>query len=194
MRFKAYISEGVIVPPNLNIKTTDIKKLKKQFKGYITFKMSDGGAHASYIPENGNIVVYLDVDGDMTPEVLEALIQHEIIHSIQDKKSGKKMAKSIQDDFKKLKEYNDYIQDMDDDEEVDPKIIKAYQTLIAKMDFLNHEEEMTYSYMYAKMYKSLSPKEVIDKMTKEWVKWTDKKPSKRMMKYFGSYWMVRKDL
>ncbi|MCD6435955.1 MAG: hypothetical protein J7L15_06160 [Clostridiales bacterium] len=201
MSFKNYlqdtqnINEGIIVPPKLNIKTLDIKKLNKQFQNtIISFQMSDGGAHASYVPENEEIIVYLDADGGMDFNTLEALIQHEIIHSTQDQKSGMRMADAIQKDFKKLRILNAKVASCEDGEELCPVLIKDYKNLIAKMDFLNHEEEMAYAYMYAKMYKSLSIKDVLKKMADEWVGWTNKSPSKRMMKYFGSYWMIKDDL
>ena len=194
MKFKKYLqTEGVIVPDKINIKTTDIKKLNKQFKdSIIEFKQSDGGPHGGYVPALDKIVIY--VDPEMPTSALESLVQHEIIHLIQDKKSGGRMAASIQKEYEKLKEIEEYIEDLDDDEEVPVDLVKLYQDLTVKMEFLNPEEEMTYSYMYAKMYKNLPVKEVIKKMTDEWVKWTNQKPSKRMLKYFYSYWTIRKDL
>lgn len=195
MDFKNYLHEAVIVPPKLSIKTNDIKKLEKQFKNtIITFEISDGGTHAAYVPENESIIVYLDKDGDTPPAALEAIIQHEIIHSIQDDKSNMRMADNIQIGFEQLRAMNKEILSIDDDEEIDPKLVKKYQDLVAKMDFLNPEEEMAYAYMYVKMYKELNLKELLKKMTAEWVKWTNKKPSKKMLKYFYSYWMIRKEL
>ena len=84
MTFKTYL-EAVIVPLKLNIKTTNIKKLNKQFKdSIITFEYAEG-ASAAYHPQFGSITVYITKD---TPHhAIEALVQHELIHQVQDKKS-----------------------------------------------------------------------------------------------------------
>ena len=194
MRFKKYLqTEGVIVPDKINIKTTNIDNLNKQFKhSIIEFKLSDGGPHAGYVPALDKIIVY--VDPEMPTSALEALIQHELIHLLQDKKSGGRMASNIQKEFEKLREIEEYINDLDDDDKVPIELVKLYNDLKTKMEFLNPEEEMAYSYMYTKMYKKLPVKEVIKKMSNEWKEWTSKKPSKRMLKYFYSYWIIRKDL
>lgn len=198
MKFQQYcqsLREGIIVPPKLNIKTLDIKKLNKQFQNtIISFEMSDGGMHAAYVPENEEIIVYLDVDGEMNIPSLEAVLQHEIIHSIQDDKSGMRMAKSIQTDYEKIRDMNAEVAKYADGEEIPPTLTKNYEELEAKMNFLNPEEEMAYAYMYAKMYKNLNIKEVLKKMKIEWKKWSNKTPSKRLLKYFGSYWMVKDKL
>ena len=199
MDFKAFLNEGIIVPPKLDIKTNDIKKLNKQFKGYsnpaILFK-SDTGPHGAYIPKLDQIVIY--IDDEIQPSAIEAILQHEIIHSIQDKKSGMRMAKDIQDQQDKIRDLEDYVDDMDDDEEIDPvlltKIMTLKQKLEIEMEHLNPEEEMVYSYMYAKMYKTQDFKTVLGTLQQEWKDWTNTKPSKRMLKYFGLYWQVRKDL
>lgn len=195
MRFKSYLLEGIIVPEKISINTLDINKLNKQFKDtIISFEKSDGGAHAAYVPENEEIIVYLDADGEMDTKTLETLVQHEVIHSIQDNKSGMRMADVIQKDYEKLRAMNLEVANLKDDDEISPEFMKKYKELEAKMNFLNPEEQMAYAYMYAKMYKKLSIKEVMKKMTDEWKKWSNQKPSKKMLKYFYSYWTVRKDL
>jgi len=199
MNFLSFLQEGIIVPPKLSIKTTDIKKLNKQFKGYsnpeIIFK-ADTGPHGSYVPALDQIIIY--VDDSVQPEAIEAILQHEIIHSIQDKKSGMRMMQDIQKQQEQITALADYVDDLDDEEEIDPLMLanleKQRTTLQNKMEFLNHEEMMTYSYMYAKMYKAKKFKVVLKQLQDEWLEWTDKKVSRKMMKYFAMYWQVRKDL
>lgn len=203
MKFKTYlktqnISEGIIVPDKIKINSkdaNDIKKLNKQFKDtVISFEMSNGGAHAAYVPELDEIIVYLDKDGEMDAGTLETLIQHELIHLTQDQKSGMRMGPTIQKDYEKLRAMNKEVQKCGEDEEICPNLIKDYRELVAKMDYLNPEEEMAYAFMYAKMYRKLKMKEVLKKMFNEWKEWTSKKPSKRMLKYFYSYWMIKDEL
>ena len=192
MNFKSFLHEAIIIPPKLKITTTDIKKLNKQFKDtIISFELSDGGPHAAYVPELEVVKVY--VDPEMTPKVLEALIQHELIHVEQDKKSGMRMGPQIAKNFKKLKEIEEYIEDTDEDE-VEPEVLKAYEDIVKDMDFLNDEERMVYAYMFVKLRPSDNIKDAIKFMNDEWIKWTNKKPTKKMSKYFASYWMVKDKL
>ena len=199
MNFKSYINEGIIVPPKLSITTNDIKKLNQQFKKYknpdIIFK-SDTGPHGAYIPKLDQIIIYVVQDQD--PSSIETILQHEIIHTIQDQKSGMRMAKNIQDQMDKIRDLEDYVDDLDDDEEIDPVLLTQIMSLKNKleieMEHLNPEEEMTYAYMYVKMYKSLGLKVALGNLQKEWKEWTTKKPSNRMLKYFSMYWAVKDDL
>ena len=199
MKFSSYLSEGIIVPPKLSIKTNDIKKLNKQFKGYkhpsITFQ-ADTGPHGAYIPKLDKIIIY--IDDEIQPETIESILQHEIIHSIQDMKSGMKMAKSIEKQQDKIRDLESYVDDLDDDEEIDPillsNILQLKKKLEIDMEHLNPEEEMVYAYMYAKMYKSKDFKEVLEILQTEWLKWTNQKPTQRYLKYFALYWAVRKEL
>ncbi len=195
MTFKNYLNEGIIVPKKLNIKTTNIKKLNKQFKDTIlhfVYTKENEAPRGSYIPSENEIYIY--VDKEMPLVVLEALIQHELIHLEQDKRSGGRMAQDIEKDFKILKDIEEYISSLDDDETIPEETIKLYQDTKIKMEHLNHEEEMTYSYMYVKIYSDESMNKVIERMKNDWKEWTGKSPTKKMMKYFGSYWMVKNEL
>jgi len=199
MNFKAFLNEGIIVPPKLDIKTNDISKLNKQFKSYsnpsIIFK-ADTGPHGAYVPKNDQIIIYLVPD--METSAIEAILQHEVIHSIQDLRSGMKMAVDIQKQQDKIRDLESYVDDLDDDEEIDPvlltQIMKLKQKLEIEMEHLNPEEEMVYAYMYAKMYKTLGFKVAFGNLQREWLEWTEQKPSKRLMKYFGLYWTVKGEL
>ena len=204
MNFKNYIQEsqdiqeGIIVPPKLKIKTNDITSLNKQFKGHnpeIKFKR-DTGTHGEYIPALDQIIIYVDTTTEA--DAIEVILQHEIIHSIQDKKSGMRMAQDIQKQQQEITDLCSYVDDLDDDEVIDPKklqvIMSLRQKLQVKMEFLNHEEEMTYAYMYAKMYKKLGFKKALKNLQDEWKEWTTKKPSNRMLKYFAMYWQLKDQL
>jgi len=199
MNFKNYIQEGIIVPPKIKIKTNDITSLNKQFKGYsdpeIKFEW-DTGTHGEYIPALDQIIIY--VDDTATPDIIEVILQHEIIHSVQDKKSGMRMALDIQKQQQEITNLSSYVDDLDDDEEIDvdllQKIMSLKKKLQNKMEFLNHEEEMTYSFMYAKMYKNLGFKKAMKQLQDEWLEWTDKKPTNRMLKYFAMYWQLKDQL
>ena len=194
MTFKTYL-EAVIVPPQLKITTTDIKKLNKQFKNTIVefiYTKEGESPHGGYRPGEDSIVIR--VEKDMPLNVLETLIQHELIHLEQDKRSGGRMAADIAKDFKILKDIEEYIKSLDEDEEVDPATLKLYQDTVIKMDHLNKEEYQTYAYMYAKLFKDKKINDVIKIMQKDWMTWTNKKVSNRMLKYFASYWIIKEKL
>ncbi len=196
MTFKDYISEGIIVPTKIKITTTDIKKLNKIFKDTIIEFDYDTGEHGAYLPQFNKIVIYITKE---TPfSIIEALIQHEIIHSIQDKKSGMRMNKTIQTEFQSMQDLMDEVDDLDDDDEIDSYILvdlmKKYNDLHTKAKYLNDEERMTYAYMFVKLRRNDDFKKVINKANEDWYKWTKQKMNKKMMKYFYSYWMVKDSL
>ncbi len=196
MRFKEFLQEGIIVPKKLNIKSNDVDELNKQFKNEkIEFKW-DTGPHGAYIPKLDKIIIYLVPD--MEYDLIATLISHEVIHLTQDMKSGMRMGAVIQKEQDEIRNLAGYLDDLDDDEEVSDELLakleKMKKDIEIKMDHLNPEEEMAYAYMYAKMYQTQPFKKVLKGLSDEWVSWTNQKPSKRMLKYFGMYWMIRKDL
>jgi len=204
MNFKAYLQEGIIVPKKISIKTTDIKKLQKQFEqdpiiGYnFHYTEEDQPASAAYLADdedNINIEVY--VKPGMNPKELEALIQHEIIHTIQDDKSGYRMAQELAKEFQARQKINDKIKKVcPTDKNALPKCIKLSQELEkwqAKHSFGSHQEEMTYAYMFVKGRKNDNPKDVMDE-AKKWLNSQGAKFTKRMRKYFGMYWAVKGEL
>lgn len=196
MHFKNYLQEAVIVPPKLNIKTNDIKKLNKQFKDTIISFDYDEGEHAAYHPQYNTITVYIT---KTTPHhVIEALVQHEVIHQIQDQKSGKRMQADIEAQHSIVKGYLEELDMLDDDDEIDEYIAAELMDKINKVrikaQHLNDEERMTYAMMFVKLRSSNDIKKVLDEANKHWIQFTGIKMNKKMMKYFASYWMVKEKL
>jgi len=199
MGFKKYIKEAVIVPERIKITSNDPEVLNKQFKHRktpsIVFKY-DTGPHGAYVPKLDTIFIYL-VPG-MDFNTIETLINHEIIHTIQDKRSGMRMAQNIQREMEEIRSLEDYLEDIDDDEEIQPelltKLLKLKKDLEIKMEHLNPEEEMAYAYMFVKMYKQKGFKTVLQNLQSNWLKWTNTKPTKRMLKYLALYWSVKDEL
>ena len=193
MRFKEF-REAVIVPPKLNIKTNDIKKLNRQFKDTIIsfngYVKTPGEMNAAYIPEIDEI--HIEITKDASYNTIEALLQHEIIHSIQDSKSGMRMAASIEKERQQQIEVTNQIKKAKESDL--PGLLKKLEQLEVKRAFLNHEEEMTYAYMAVKLRDSENPSEVIKKFQGWWNQETQTKLSKRFMKYFNSYWTVKDEL
>jgi hypothetical protein len=166
------------------------------FEGYVD---SMDEMEASYIPELDEIQVYIHKSAPLN--TIEALVQHEIIHMMQDDSSGMRMAKSIEKERKAQLAVSKQIMKLQkkkkktpQDEEKITELIKQLENLEVKRAFDNHEEKMTYAYMAVKMRGSDNPKEVIDDFNKWWVNMTGKKMDKQMLKYFGSYWMVKEKL
>lgn len=200
MRFRQYLQEAVIVPDRIKITTTDIDELEAQFADTIvTFEEVDDINHTGggYIPELDEIEVR--VHPDMNLNSLEAIINHEIIHSIQDQKSNMRMAASIEKERLQQKKITTKIQKLDMSKPAHvPKIMKLAKELEkteVKRAFDNAEEKMTYAYMAVKMRGSENIKEVIKDFNNWWTKMTNgKKMDKRMLKYFYSYWMIKDKL
>lgn len=193
MHFKNYLNEAVIIPPKLSIKTNDIKKLNKQFKDTIISFDYDTGEHAAYLPQFNKIVVHITKD---TPHhVIEALIQHEIIHQIQDQKSGKRMQADIEAQHAVVKGYLEELDYLDDDDEVDSYIAQDIMDKInkarIKAQHLNDEERMAYAMMFVKLRSSDNIKAVQKEANKHWIQFTGQGMDKKLMKYFASYWLVK---
>ncbi len=187
------INEAVIVPPKLNIKTNDIKKLNRQFKDTIISFKYDEGEHAAYRPELDEIVVYITPD---TPHhVIEALLQHELIHQIQDERSGMRMQADIEAQYNIVKGYLKELDDLDDTDEVDPDVASEIMGKIKKAQIkaqhLNDEERMTYSAMFIKLRSSNNIKQIVKEANEHWIQFTGEKMNKKMLKYLYSYWLIR---
>jgi len=201
MRFKDYITEKVIIPDKLKITTSDVDKLNKQFKNYpVKFKFvevdSDTEPSAGYIPKDNTIRV--SINKDLPLKVIEALIQHEIIHYIQNQKSGNRMQADIERSAKLMKDIMDQVDDWEDDAENGPAAIaylaKKYKELHTKAKYLNDEERQTYAYMFVKLRSSDNIKEVIKEANKMWLDLTNEKMNNKMLKYFYMYWQVKDQL
>ena len=201
MSFKNYLQEAVIVPEKIKITTTDVNKLNKQFKNYpvkFVFREIDTDTEpaAGYTPKNNTITV--SINNTVPLIAVEALIQHEIIHTIQDKKSGSRMQADIEHSAKLMKDIVDQVDDWEDDDENGPQAIsylaKEYQKLQTKAKFLNDEERMTYAYMFVKLRSSDSIRKVLKEANKMWVDLTNEKMNNKMMKYFYMYWSVKGEL
>lgn len=193
MKFKQYLNEAVIVPPKLNIKTNDIKKLNKQFKDTIISFEYDTGEHAAYLPKLQKIVVHITKD---TPHhVIEALIQHELIHQVQDKKSGNRMQADIEAQHAVVSGYLEELDMLDDGDEIDDYIAAELMGKInkarIKAQHLNDEERMAYAMMFVKLRSSNNIKDVLKEANKHWIQFTGQAMDKKLMKYFASYWMVK---
>lgn len=199
MNFKNFLSdlaEGIIIPNKIVIKSNDIKKLNKQFKDTIISFEYDTGEHAAYLPQFNKIKVYITKD---TPHhVIEALVQHEVIHSIQDKKSGNRMQADIEAQYAIVRGYLDELDDLDDEDEVDGYIAQELMNKIKKAQIkaqhLNDEERQAYAYMFVKLRGSNNIKEVLKQANEHWVQFTGQKMDNKLKKYFASYWMVREKL
>jgi hypothetical protein len=196
MKFREYLQEAVIVPKKIKITTNDINKLNKQFKDTIVRFDYDTGPHAAYNPQFGTVTVWIEKD---TPHnVIEALIQHELIHVAQDKRSGGRMEADIEKRKDELEDILDELDDLDDCDQIDPAVCKElmqrYKQLQINAEHLNDEERMTYAYMFVKLRTSDNIKQVINKANVDWKKWTNQKMNKKMLKYFYSYWMIKDEL
>ena len=204
MKFRQYcqdLREAIIIPDKLSIKTNDIKELNKQFKDYpinFVFKEvnDDTEPAAGYIPKNNTITV--SINKQMPLVTIEALIQHEIIHSIQNIKSGNRMQADIEKSARLMQDIIDQVNDWEDDDEYGPQAIaylaKEYQKLRTNAKYLNDEERMTYAYMFVKLRTSDNIREVINNANKMWIDLTQEKMNKKMMKYFYMYWQVKDKL
>lgn len=196
MKFKDLL-EGIIVPKKLKITTTDIDELEELFAATIvTFEEADevDECRAAYIPELDEIIVH--VHPDMNINTLEYLIQHEIIHSIQDDKSNMRMAASIEKERIAIDKVTKKIQKLNPKKDID-KIMKLSQELSdleADRGFLNVEEYMTYAYAFVKLRKNDNYNQTLKEAEEWWKKITGKKLDKKLLKYFGSYWLVRDEL
>ncbi len=197
MRFKEYLDdvhEAIIVPDKIEIKTTDVKKLNKQFKNtIISFSEVDSmdATGASYLPQIGEITVR--VYKDMPLNTLEYLIQHEIIHEIQDKKSGDRMALDLVKRGKQIEEIQakiDYYSDLGEDQKVEA-LQKKMERLQDNNRYYNVEEYMTYAYAAVKLAK---PGDSMNKVQADFELWWGREMTKQMLKYFRSYWMVKNEL
>jgi asparagine synthetase B (glutamine-hydrolysing) len=106
------------------------------------------------------------------------------------------MLNSIDKEMKEQKEITKKILSLDKDKDLKEiiSLAKKLETLETKRAFLNNEEYMAYAYMAVKMRGSENIKEVLNDFNKWWLKMTNKKMPKKMMKYFYSYWMVKDDL
>ena len=193
MRFKSYLNEAVIVPSKLNIKTNNIKTLNKQFKDTIISFEYDEGEHAAYHPQFNTITVHITPN---TPHhVIEALVQHELIHQAQDKRSGNRMQADIEAQYTVVQGYLDELDHLDDSDEVDSYIADELMGKIKKAQIkaqhLNDEERMAYAMMFVKLRSSNNIKEVLKEADKHWIQFTGQKMDKKLMKYFASYWMIK---
>ncbi len=200
MNFKNYLKEAVIIPKKIVIKTNDIGKLNKQFKNYpinFIFKYAEDGQDesAGYIPKDNKITVIIKPE---TPQhVIEALVQHEIIHSIQDNKSGKRMQADIEKSASMLKQIVadvDYWADEEHGEEAISYLAKEYQKIQTKAKFLNDEERMTYAYMFVKLRGCNDIRQVMKDANEMWTAMADEKMNNKMLKYFYMYWQVKEEL
>ena len=194
MRFKTFL-EAVIVPDKIRITTTDIKKLNNQFKNTnITFDY-DTGEHAAYHPNLGTITVYITKE---TPfHIIEALLQHELIHQVQDIKSGRRMQADIERQYAIVQGYLEELEQFKDDE-IDDLIAADLMDKInkarIKAQHLNDEERMTYAMMFVKLRSSDNIKSVLKEADKHWRQFTGVGLDKKIMKYFYSYWLVKNEL
>lgn len=201
LKFKNYLNstleplqEGIIIPDKLKIVTTNIKKLNKQFQNtIISFEEVDSEEEVggSYIPATEEIII--NVYKNMSLNTLEALINHEIIHSIQDDKSSMRMEQELNAEYKKIE---NLVKKLDSLNSKSPE----YNIVKAKLDkssfkhlFGTHQEKMTYSYMFVKMAKDKNLN-TPDEVVQEAEKWLNIKLDKQFKKYIGMYWMVRNEL
>ena len=213
MRFKNYLQEGIIVPDKINVKTRNIDKLNKQFQSLgaildldIEFQNTPidpkTGKHydssAEYVPDLDTIYIYLH------PEVpyntIEYLIQHEIIHYFQDKRSNWRMAHEEMKRKTKIDSVVNTLMKLGGSPEecaIHPNfspLCKELSNLQREKQFLNHQEEMAYAYAMVKLRDSDDFKKVFKDYQKWWIKETGKKISKRMMNYIYQYWIVKDQL
>jgi len=179
--FKDYfldLTEKVIVPDGLNIDTKDIEKLNKKYQKFgFNFKNTKKQSSANYT-ETGEINVKINPDEDLRD--IDTLINHEIIHQIQDKKSGGKMSaynKKLVDQIKNAKG-------------------KRKEELIQKQQYENAEDLMAYSYMLVrdrKKYNIKSPEDVVKFMV-DWVQIKNPKLLQKLKNYANQYWVLRNKL
>ena len=194
MTFKNYIAEAVIVPKKLTIKTTDIKKLNKQFKDTIVSFEYDTGEHAAYLPQLSQIKVYIT---KATPHnTIEALLQHELIHLEQDKKSGMRMQADIEKSHQIVQNYLDDLEEFEDEipDEVAADMLKQIDRQRVIAQHLNDEERMTYAMMFVKLRKTENIHQLIKDANEMWKVWTNEKMNNKMLKYIYSYWLVKDEL
>jgi len=160
---------------------------------FVDYADSHDEMAAAYIPGTGDIEVYIHPDASFN--TIEALIQHELIHYAQDQKSGMKMAREEINRLKKYKETEKEIKKAKIDcYNQHHKLCDKLEDLETERRFLNHQEFMTYAYMFVKLRKNDNMKETLKEAGDWWKRMTGKKMSKRMLKYFYSYWMVKDEL
>jgi hypothetical protein len=195
-KFKDYLNEKVIIPNKYDFKTTDVTTLNDWYNddGFeFTEIDEDEELRAGYDPKTGIINVYVPENYDDL-EMLNTLIEHEVIHKIQDKlskgKMGERLLKSI-DEINKLKQ-----QKKREPEEKIDAIEKKIQKLQNDVRYKNQEELMTYSYMVTKLrkrYKMKNAKDVYEYL-KKWLEIEDKRLLKKLKNYTKQYWKFKDKL
>ncbi len=203
MNFKDYINElneGIIVPEKLNINTLNVDKLNKKYnKKNIYFTLADvPDPKGSFDNTDGTIKI--EYSDSTSLDQLEATVNHEVIHSIQSKLSKGNFDKTV---HKKINKMNDIIQKLMDmqndgsafeDFEKFSKVLATHSKLNREFTFNSSEEKMAYAYTIIKMRKVLGLSSV-----NHIVKWfkanqKDFNIDKKLLKYIGSYWLVRDEL
>ena len=106
------------------------------------------------------------------------------------------MAANIEKERIAIDKLTKKIQKLNPKKEID-KIMKLYKELSdleTNRGFLNVEEYMAYAYAFVKLRKNDNYNQTLKEAEEWWKKITGKKLDKKLLKYFGSYWLVRDEL
>lgn len=181
-----YITEAIINPGNLDLKSVDIKYLSQKFPD-IVFQDIPSGYYAKYDPKNDIIYVSLSVNSNV--KEIEAMINHEIIHQEQHKMSK---GKFLEQSEKIVRKINNFENNMDKNNLDD---IKKYYELLSTFTLASPQEKMTYAYQLVKLrelYGFKNPSDVIMFFRKYNNKSHEKfKIDNQMKMYIGMYWLIK---
>ena len=163
------LSEGIIIPPNFSIKSTDINYLLNEplFKE-LGVEFDDSSSEIYY--ERGKI--FIGTEGIRSKSVLASKIGHELVHKMQDIKSSGKFiswAKALHKEFSS----KPYVRDA----------IKQ-QELLRKINFQNNFERMAYAYEFSSLFDEEGIDNALNNINKLFPEF---RGDKQFMKYLYQY-------
>lgn len=179
------MAEAIIRPENIKVNKVDINYLQNKFPD-IEFTLGDdlqGGYDAI------NDKIHITFNYTNTKDELQAMIGHESIHRIQNKKSNGKYLEQSLTLIRKINNLGKNIKSSEDEKEYD----KIYSEFV----YGSSQEKMTYAYQFVKLrndkeYNFKNPSDIIHYIelfnSKSSIKYTI---DNKMKKYIGMYWLIR---
>jgi len=204
--FKDYfldLREKVLLPKGLDITTNDPDVLNDWYEEFgFNFEEVDDprqSTHGGYNPATGEITIYVNPMKTSVRQ-LDTLVNHEIIHKMQDELSKGAMGKQNIKKYDDLKEIERKLYILEKNNEKKSKkykeLHKKWKKMIDDIKYYNPEEMMTYTYMLTRDRKDhnlKSPQDVAEYLI-NWLKIKDKKLIRKLKNYSHQYWMLKDKL
>lgn len=184
------MAEAIINPDKISIKKVDLDYLQNKFKD-INFNIGDLGG--TYDVNKDKIAITFN--DKTTPEEIEAIIGHEVIHRIQHKKSN---GKYLEQSKKLVQDINKMADKVNNS--TDEKYMKKYNELLSKFLYSSVQEKMTYAYQLVKLrndkeYNFKSPSDIVKYIKKfNSLSTTKYEIDKKFKKYIGMYWLIKDEI